>query len=207
MADILDRVGVVNRALARIGASAIVSLDDEGDLERAATLIYEVEIRAALGRHPWRFASRTTQLTALAGQPASGWLFAYQAPGGALAQPYKLLTDPRRADRPLRRFEIEWGEIHSDEPKLWARAVYMAEPELWPPDFTLAIVTALAAELAVPTAHDLALAAALRRTAYGEPAERGTGGLMGQAIAREIATAPPQAGSADDDPLTGVRWS
>jgi hypothetical protein len=202
----LEPVDIVNRAFARFGAPPLETLDDENDLAQAAQLIYLTEVQAALGKMRWRFARRTFALSRLSGTPASGWRFAYQLPGEALGYPEKFLPDPRRPDLILRDFEIEAGEVHCDADRLSARCTVMVAPNVWPPEFRKAMIVGLASALCVPITHDLALADALRREAYGEPREGGTGGLLGRAIAQEIASSPPREDMGGDNILVDARW-
>lgn len=202
----LEPVDIVNRALARFGAPPLMGLDDDSDLARAAQLIYLTDVEAALGKLPWRFASRTFALSRLTGRPQSGWTYAYQLPGELLGLPEKFLTDGRNPESLLREFAIEAGQVHCDRDRLWASGVTLVAPTYWPPEFRKAIIVGLAAALCIPVTHDLALADTLKREAYGDPREGGTGGLLGRAIARELANAPPQTDLYGDNPLTDARF-
>lgn len=200
----LEPIDIVNRAMARIGAPALETLDDESDLANAAQLIYLTDVEAALGKLRWRFARRTFALSRLADPPASGWKYAYQIPGDFLGPPEKLLSSQRPACV-LRDFEIESGEVHCDAAQLWARGTIMPAPSFWPPEFRRAIIVGLASAFAVPVTHDTALARELRQEAYGDPREGGVGGLLGRAIAMEMAASPPLEDVGDSNPLTDAR--
>lgn len=202
----LEPVDIVNRALARIGSPPLMTLDDEEDRARAAQLIYLTEVEAALGKMRWRFARKSYVLSRLAEPPVSGWKFAYQLPGDFLGPPERLLRDPANAGSVLRDFEIEAGEVHCNADRVVARGTVMVQPTAWPPDFRKAVIVGLAAEFAVPETHDLNLAAALRQQAYGDPREGGRGGLLGMAIAVEVASSPPQEDVGDSNPLTDARY-
>ncbi len=96
------------------------------------------------------------------------------------------------------------AKLHADAEAVWATCVLPVDPAAWPPLFRAAYVTALAAELAVPQAHDIALADSLRAQAWGTPSEGGRGGLVGRAMARDAAQAPGATLLASD-PLTAAR--
>jgi hypothetical protein len=202
----LEDVDIVNRALARFGAPPLITLDDESDLAQAAQLIYLTKVESALGKLHWRFAAKTFKLNRLDIVPDSGWRYAYQLPGGALGLPEKFMPIARRPDLVLRDFEIEAGEVHCDVDALWARCTVMVPPTLWPPEFREAVIVGVAAALCVPISHDTTLADKLQREAYGDPREGGTGGLLGRAIANEVASAPPRADMGSENPLTDARW-
>lgn len=195
---------IVNRALARIGAGEIMSLEDEGDLERQASLIYRTETEWAIGLFPWTFARRTFQLSRLAQPPLAGYRYAYGLPGERLGYPIRYLTNVRRPDLPLRDYHAEGDELQCDAEQVFAVCKVNPAPNLWPPEFRKAVIVLLASALAVPTSHDTTLAAALRREAVGPDEAGGTGGLMGVAIAKETALNPPEAGYATD-PFTEAR--
>ncbi|MCO5091994.1 hypothetical protein [Bosea sp. (in: a-proteobacteria)] len=203
---ILEDVDIVNRALARIGAPPVMALDDDDDFARAAQLIYLTDVEAALGRLRWRFASRTLPLSRLSAAPVSGWRHAYELPGGALGLPEHYLTDPRQPRNHLRNFSIEAGEVHCDADRLFARCTVMVAPTYWPPEFRRAIIIGLASAFCVPVTHDVTLAEKLRQEAYGDPREGGVGGLLGRAIANEIASSPPSDDMDESNPLTDARY-
>lgn len=203
----LEDIDIVNRALARIGAPPLMSLDDDGnDLAQAAQLVYLTDVEAALGKLRWRFAAKTFKLSRLSSAPESGWRFAYALPGGMLGPPECFLADTRQPTRHLREFSLEAGEVHCDRDQLWARGTVMVPPTFWPPEFRKAIIVGIAASLCVPVSHDTTLAAALRQEAYGDAREGGTGGLLGRAIAFEVASSPPPDNMGSDNPLTDARY-
>jgi hypothetical protein len=208
---LLQPVDIVNRALARIGGGHILSLDADGDLEASCQLLYADITEAALGKFDWRFANKTFALSRLADAPLIGWRFAYDLPGERLGAPVAIYSQPRRPDQPLRDFKINGSELHCDHETVWVDCKVKVDPSIWPPEFRVAVTTWLAAELAVPVAHDLALSQSLRQIALGRPEESGIGGLIGMAIAKEIGRSPPEAGYADDVLTSarhaGVSWS
>ena len=187
----MQPVDIVNRALALIGAGEIMSLEDDGDKERAAQLIYDSAVEWALGLFPWRFALQTFALSRLTDKPATGYSFAYALPGTRLGYPIAVFGNPRRLDEPLRDYAIQANELHADAQAVWVQCKVMVAPSAWPPEFRRAVVTLIAADLAVAVAHDVTLGEARRREAVGTASEGGTGGLVGVAIAKEVALAPP----------------
>lgn len=207
----LEPEDIVNRALARIGGGSLISLDDDNDLSRQANLLYFMNVEWALGLMPWVFARRTFKLSRLADAPQTGYKFAYGLPGERLGYPIKSYAQARNPDNVLRDMVLEGDALHTDADQVFVICKISAPPNFWPPEFRKALITLLAADMAVPVAHDLSLAAALRAEAIGAPEYGGTGGLMGMAIAKETALSPPEAAYASD-PLTaarngGANWS
>lgn len=200
--ETIDDVTIINRALARVGAPGIFSLDEDTALARQAVAVYYDRRDACLGLYPWSFAKLTYRLDRLAEEPQNGWRYAYALPGTRLGTPLKVLTDPQRADFPLRRFAIEANALYCDEGAVWATVLARVDPSAWPAYFRLAVIMLVAADLAVPVAHDTNLADQLRALGEGTPSEQGRGGLIGRAMIADAAGAPSAAPLLAADPFT-----
>lgn len=202
MAETIDDVTIINRALARIGAGAILSRDEDTDLARQACAIYDDLVDLALAGFHWKWPVQTRRLDRLAATPENGWPYAYGFPPEAIGLPSRLLADPRSPDRPLREFAVEGGRIYCNEPQVWGSFVMRSSPGLWPPLFRAAFTVWLAASLAVPVTHDSNLEQSLSQQAVGNPSENLRGGLMGRAIAFDAAGSNAVAPVLAADPLT-----
>jgi hypothetical protein len=77
-------VSISNRALQKLGAGLIVSLDDDNAKGRAMNLAFEPVRRAELRRRRWRFSIKRTTLAALADAPDSDYAYQYQLPNDYL---------------------------------------------------------------------------------------------------------------------------
>lgn len=206
MGVITDDIGVINGALALFGGGAIYATDEETDLAAQVMAVYQPTVDLGHVLHPWRWTRRTFALDRLAETPANGWRYAYGFPAGALGDvPQKLLPNPRLPDSPLREFLCEDRKIYCDQDALWGAFAARKTPDLWPPDFTFAMLRWLAAEFCVPVTHDSKLAQELRVQAIGEPQENMRGGLMGRAIATEVSGAGGVTPILAVDPLTSAR--
>jgi len=82
-------VGICNRALQRLGAQRIVSLQENSKNARACNLAFEPVKRAELRAHPWSFATKRVELAADTEAPAFGRGNAFQLPADWI----KLLDD------------------------------------------------------------------------------------------------------------------
>lgn len=214
--DALDHLKVMNNALARIGAGAIMAEDEDTDLAHQVVAVYYDRLDALLAAHPWTWAAKTYKLDRLAETVENdfdaatekfmnGWRYGFKLPGNRIGDPRRILDDPRRPESPLRNFLIEGGELYAERDAVWATVTVRADPAVWHPSFRLAFTTILAAELCVPVTHDADLAAELRANAEGSPQESGRGGLIGRAFAADAAAAPAKA-PLWNDPLTDARW-
>ncbi len=197
-------IDIVNNALARIGGGVITSLDEETDLARHCLAIYHDIVESAFSAWRWAFATKTFALTRLAETPENGYAHAHAHPAETIGPPQRLLTDPRAPENPVRDFECDMDAIYSDCQNLWGRYVRRLAPDLWPPLFRAAVTDWLAARLAVPVTHDAALAEKLERDAIGSSAEAFRGGMLGRAIAMDIAQSGGVAPLLASDPLTSV---
>ncbi len=199
----LSNTDIMNRALARIGAGTIMSLDEDSDLARQVGAVFDDVVESALAAYSWNWARRTFGLQRLSESPATGYAHAFDAPAAAVGEPLRLWSDARRRT-PLRDFLFEGRQVHCDDVAVWAVFVVRCEPELWPALFRAAVTDWVAARLCIPVTHDDKLAMQLEQAAVGSPSDYMRGGLMGRAIARDAASSPPQPLQADDA-LTAAR--
>lgn len=77
-------VSICNRALHKLGAAAIISLDDNNEKARVMKTAYEPVRRSELRLHRWRFSIKRVSLPALSTAPDSDYLHAYELPGDFL---------------------------------------------------------------------------------------------------------------------------
>lgn len=217
MADVVDHLKVMNNALARIGAGAIMAEDEDSDLAQQVVAMYYDRLDAVLGMHPWIFAGKTYKLDRLAeiegndfvaadGKFMNGYRHGFTLPGTRVGHPRRILDDPRQPDNPCREFLIEGANLYADRAALWATVTVRADPPAWASDFRLAFTAMLAADLCVPVTHDAGLAEQLRAAAEGTPSEGGRGGLIGRAMGKDAGAAPAKA-PLWGDPLTIARMS
>ena len=75
-----SQTSIVNRALIKLGAQRITSIDDDDKQARIAKELWDTTRDLELSSHPWTFAKSRAELPALAGTPSFGWGFAYQLP-------------------------------------------------------------------------------------------------------------------------------
>lgn len=204
MAERIDDVTIINRALARIGAGALTARDEDSDLARQACAIYDDLVDTALAAWRWNWARATRPLDRLAETPVNGWANAFAFPVDAIGGPQRLLADPRSPDSPLREFLVEGGKVYCTPAAVWGVFILRHEPDLWPALYRTAFTAWLAAELCVPVTHDSSLAAALSQAAVGNPSENLRGGLMGRAIAFDAADSNALAPMLAADPFTSA---
>lgn len=201
-----DELALCNDALADIGASPVFALDEDTELAEKVARTWPNVRATCLSLSAWSFATRTYPLPRRTEPPQNGWKYGYDLPGGVIGGPEIVLKGVSREHETTRAFAFEEGIIFSNHAQLWAQFRVTAAIALWPPEFRLAVKTALAGALAVPVAHDTRLAAAKKIEAHGRPEEGMRGGLIGAAIALDLAKRPRSSPILRGDPLTDARY-
>jgi len=174
-------IDICVQALSRLGQSAIDSFDDGTPNSITCANTYPDFRLAMLNAYPWKFATAERQLAQVAGVDPIGFEFFYQLPAEALDAPEALYSDIDRTR--IKHYEIIGNQVKSDHPEVFARFQINVEENFWPPAYTIFVVEAYAAVLAVPVTEEQSLANRLERAAWGDTALR-NGGLF--AVAKRI---------------------
>lgn len=138
-------VEICNRALQKLGAKRIVSLDDDSPNARACQAAYEPVKRAELRAHPWNFAVQRAELAADATAPAWGRANSFQLPSDCL----RILPDYPEDNRNSHDWQIEGRKILTDDTDpIYLRYIYdVTDPNEMDPLFREAVSAKLAIEL------------------------------------------------------------
>jgi hypothetical protein len=145
-----SEVQIVNNALIKIGASAILSLTENSEAARAANVIYEQVRDASIRDHIWNFAVTRVELAQSATAPAFEFAYQYQLPSDCL----RVL----QMESSSMVFKIEGRKLLTDEGT--AKILYLSRVEdvnLFDPMFVEALSARLAAELAITLAESNSL--------------------------------------------------
>lgn len=133
-------VGICNIALGNLGANLISSL---GETTAEATLCnvhWDNVRRSLLSAHPWNFAIKRQQLTALSTAPVYGYKYAYQLPSDCL----RVLTVDGNYD-----YKIEGRRVLTNESTCFLKYVYdNTDVTSWTDSFVDLASTRLQLELA-----------------------------------------------------------
>ncbi len=206
MADVIDDLALINRALGRIGAGRIMSLDEDTALAGQVVPIHEDLVEAVLGFYDWRWARRTRVLERLAAAPVTGWAYAFAFPAEAVRTPSVIFADVGSRASPIRDFVVEGREVHTNTETASGVFVCRVSPAEWPAAFRLAYTVWLASAFAVPVTHDADLKMRLEQEALGTPSEGGRGGLIGRAIGIDAAGSGGTPGLMISDSLTSAHF-
>jgi hypothetical protein len=154
-----SRTDIANRALNAIGADAIGSINDSTTTAKLCNRLFTPLTYSLLRRHPWNFALKRASLPASATAPAWGYAFAYPVPTDYL-KIYSI-----ESINPTAKYVVEGGEILTDigAPLNIRYVRKVDDPGEFDPLFTDLTVLAIARDLAVPVANNLALRQSLKK--------------------------------------------
>jgi hypothetical protein len=185
-----SKILICNRALSKLGADRITSLDDDNKAARAMKSAFDFVRDAELRAHVWNFSVKRAELAAISETPVWGFSYQYALPADFL----KLLEirdlyassnaqDYRTVPAPL--WQMEGGNLMTDaEAPIYIRYVSrVADPNLFDASFAESLACRLAAETAEEITessgkvelawklYDRALKEALRADAIEQPTE------------------------------------
>jgi hypothetical protein len=143
-----SQTDVINRALIKLGAGRITSIDDDLKQAQLAKSLWDTTRDVEQAAHPWTFAKARAELPALATAPAFGWARAFQLPSSFLrmievGQFYVLYAGGAEL------FELEGQTILTDEgsPLAIRYIQRVTNVGLFPPLFVEALATRLAHQM------------------------------------------------------------
>jgi hypothetical protein len=143
-----DETSITNLALAKLGVSPVMSLDDETKQAQFAKRFFAQTRDEVMAAHRWNFAMRRSTLNRLADSPESGYLFAYQLPNDCLRVVQLNGYSPTEEEG---EFSVEDGAMLTDAETAQVRYIARVEDGgNYPPLFVDALAVKLASRLAGP---------------------------------------------------------
>lgn len=149
----MDKLGVINLALLKTGLPLATSLEE---CDWNASYIFDIVTEQVLRAHSWGFAQRFAQFAKAATPPSFGYGNAYLMPEDCI----KVLSVWAVSDVRAPKSEFRTSGRHVFTNAAPCNGAYVArdlEPENWPPDFTDAVATRIAMEIAGLSAEKMAL--------------------------------------------------
>ena len=159
----LSALVLCSRALLKLGAQTIASLEEGTAEAEVAANLYAGTRDALLSLHPWGFATGQMSLNRLDAAPVADFAHAYQLPADLL----RVISAGQGRGRGA-RYRIHEGRLHSDAPALTLTYIFRPAEAAFPPFFASALVTRLAAEFCVPLTENASRAEMLTRLAESE---------------------------------------
>lgn len=160
----LTALALCSRALLRIGAQPIASLEEGTAEAEVAANLYAPVRDAALSAHPWSFATGQAPLARLLARPAADHAHAFQLPPGFL-RALSAGTASRGRGIP---FRIAEDKLHADADQVMLTYVFRPDESAFPPFFAQALVARLAAEFCLPITESASRAEMMYRLAEAE---------------------------------------
>lgn len=201
----MDRVTIINRALAQIGCLRIQSEAAPGPAGMEVLDTYDAVVDDVLSKYPWHFTKRFAALSRLTETPPLGWTSAYLLPPERLALP-RAFYDSVSSARPLDRFQLaEPNKVFTATTTLYAEYQVQPLPAHWPGYFRSLVTLCLQAKYALEIREDERLYQMLTREAYGAPEYQGEGGQFKVAADLDAQAMPSQQPADGANPLTDSR--
>jgi hypothetical protein len=157
-------LALISRALLRLGAQPLASLEDGTAEAEVAANLYPAARDALLSAHPWSFATGQSDLARLAAAPHADFAHAFGLPPGFL-RALSAGTAGRGRGLPYR---IHEDRLHADAGSVTLTYVFRPDESAFPPFFAAALVARLAAEFCLPLTESASRAEMLARLAEAE---------------------------------------
>jgi len=160
----LSALALSSRALLKIGAQPVASLEEGTAEAEVAANLYPGIRDALLSAHPWSFATAQSALARLSAVPRADFAHAYQLPAGFL-RALSAGSAGRARGIVYRLFE---DRLFTDAAEVALTYVFRPEESAFPPYFASALVARLAAEFCIPLTENSSRAEMLFRLAEAE---------------------------------------
>ncbi|RTK93049.1 hypothetical protein EKI60_06445 [Candidatus Saccharibacteria bacterium] len=150
----ITKTDIINKALTLVGASPVISIDDDSNNARVLSRVYEIALRSILAECKWNFATKRANLSSVTNT------LDFNDIGETLV--YAKPTDMIRifsTNPPQAQWREEGEYIISDSSGLGVRYVYYLDvPSRYPSYFLDAFVDKLASEISYSIVNSATLA-------------------------------------------------
>lgn len=145
-----SRVDICNLALSKIGASSIISLDDETPEAVACKRVYDALRDSVLYDFPWDFALVRATLSQISSSDAWDYSYAYQLP----TDPYCLRVVGTDGDEEY-GWVVEGRVLYTNKESIKVKYITrMDDVSQYSPMFVNMFATMIASDLAIPLTGD-----------------------------------------------------
>ena len=160
----LTALALCSRALLRLGAQPVASLDEGTAEAEVAANLYAPVRDALLSSHPWSFATGQDSLPRLSATPQADRAYAFQLPPGFL----RALSAGTGGRGSGIAYRLQEDRLHADAGAVTLTYIFRPEESAFPPFFAQALVARLAAEFCLPLTESASRAELLFRLAENE---------------------------------------
>lgn len=160
----LSPVELCSRALLKIGASKIESLDEGSTEAHIAAHLYPITRDALLAAHPWNFAIAQADLLGSPNPPLADFSNAFELPADCI----RVLSAGVGSRGSGLVYKICGRQLLTNSAAVTLTYVQRAAEETFPPFFAMALIAQLAAEFCIPLTDSTTRWEGLRRAAEAE---------------------------------------
>ena len=157
-------IDLCSRALVKIGAKSISSLNEETAESSVAEQLYTTTLEGLLSSYPWRFALSQRELARLNNDPNADYKYAYALPNDFLRA---ISAGPKGRGKGL-DYRIQGSELHTNSETVILTYIYKPNEINFPPFFSQLLIAWLAAEFCLPLTESTARTDHLRTVAEEE---------------------------------------
>ncbi|MCK8784330.1 hypothetical protein M0638_08060 [Roseomonas sp. NAR14] len=160
----LNALALCSRALLKIGAQPIASLEEGTAEAEVAANLYPATRDALLSAHPWGFASAQATLPRLAASPVADYAYAFQVPADLM----RVLSAGACGRGSGLAYRLDEQRLLCDSPTVVLSYLFRPDESRFPPHFAAALVARLAAEFCLPLTENSSRTDMLYRRADAE---------------------------------------
>ncbi|MFC3126817.1 hypothetical protein ACFOD4_17265 [Pseudoroseomonas globiformis] len=160
----LSALVLCSRALLKIGAQPIASLDEGTAEAEVAAHLYPSARDALISAHPWSFATGQMDLPRLLATPRADYAHAFQLPADFL----RVLSAGSGGRGRGVDYRLHENRLHSNASRVTLTYLFRPAESALPPFFASALVAKLAAEFCIPLTESTSRAEMMQRLAETE---------------------------------------
>jgi hypothetical protein len=146
----LSDIALCSRALLKIGAQPVASLEEGTAEAEVAANLYPGLRDALLASFPWSFATTQATLPRLAAAPVADWLYAFQMPADLL----RVLSAGSPYLGSGLAYHVLGQHLHCNAEQVTLSYIRRPDESAFPAFFAEALVARLAAEFCLPLTED-----------------------------------------------------
>ncbi len=141
----LSAIDLCSKALIKLGAFPISSMDGESPEEIIANHLYHIVKRQMLAAYHWNFATIFRELNIVNAKPVAGFEYSFQLPSDVISVITATDLSGGKTD-----YKIIGDELYTNSNSVILNYIYDVPEEYFSPDFQTLIIEKLASEFAIP---------------------------------------------------------
>jgi hypothetical protein len=160
----LSQIDLCSRALLKVGANSISSLEEGTTEAEIAASLYPTIRDSLLSAHPWNFATRQQSLAMLTSPPVADFQYAFQLPVDCI----RVLSAGTGGRGSGITYRIIQRQLLTDMESVVLTYIFRPLEADFPPFFDMTLIAHLAAEFCIPLTDSTSRWEALREASEHE---------------------------------------